>query len=143
MGLLPFLLLCIGGGFLALLTPCSFPMVPITVSFFLKQSELQHKRPWLLALVYCGSIVAAFTVLGVGIAAIFGVSQLNALCREQGLYHNGTRHLSRSHLRLGETRPLILGSAVTEDNVVFAVDLTLKSRAEASNRSSPTVVPAA
>ena len=79
LGLLPFLLLCIGGGFFALLTPCSFPMVPITVSFFLKQSELQHKRPWLLALVYCGSIVAAFTVLGVGIAAIFGVSQLNAL----------------------------------------------------------------
>lgn len=78
-GLLPFLALCIGGGFLALLTPCSFPMVPITVSFFLKQSEKEHKRPWLLALVYCGTIVMAFTVLGVGIAFVFGATKLNEL----------------------------------------------------------------
>ena len=77
--LLPFLLLCFGGGFLALLTPCSFPMVPITVSFFLHQSEAGHKRPWLLALVYCGSIIAAFTILGVGIAALFGATKLNEL----------------------------------------------------------------
>jgi thiol:disulfide interchange protein DsbD len=77
--LLPFVLLCLGGGFLALLTPCSFPMVPITVSFFLKQSEAEHKRPWLLALVYCGSIVAAFTILGVGISAVFGATKLNEL----------------------------------------------------------------
>ena len=78
-GLIPFLLLCIGGGFLALLTPCSFPMVPITVSFFLKQSEKEHRQPWLLALVYCGSIVLAFTVLGVGISALFGATKLNEL----------------------------------------------------------------
>lgn len=43
---------------------------------------------------------------------------------EQGLYHNGTRHLSQSLLLLSDTRPLVLGSAVSEDNVVFAVDLT-------------------
>ncbi len=78
-GLLPFLLVCVAGGFLALLTPCSFPMVPITVSFFLKQSEQNHRRPWLLAMVYCGSIVMAFTVLGVGISAIFGATKLNEL----------------------------------------------------------------
>jgi thiol:disulfide interchange protein DsbD len=78
-GLIPFLLLCLGGGFLALLTPCSFPMVPITVSFFLKQSEQSHRRPWVLAVVYCASIVLAFTVLGVGISAIFGATQLNQL----------------------------------------------------------------
>jgi len=77
--LLPFILLCLGGGFLALLTPCSFPMVPITVSFFLKQSEAEHKRPWLLALIYCGSIVAAFTIMGVGISAFFGATKLNEL----------------------------------------------------------------
>jgi thiol:disulfide interchange protein len=78
-GLVPFLVLCVLGGFGALLTPCSFPMVPITVGFFLKQSELQHKRPWVLALVYCGTIVLTFTVLGVGIAAIFGAAKLNEL----------------------------------------------------------------
>jgi glycogen debranching enzyme len=43
---------------------------------------------------------------------------------EQGIYGNGTRHLSRSRLELAGQRPLILGSSVTEDNVVFAVDLT-------------------
>lgn len=43
---------------------------------------------------------------------------------EQGVYHEGTRYLSRSVLRLGDERPLVLGSSVAEDNVVFAVDLT-------------------
>jgi len=83
--LMAFLLLCVGGGFAAMLTPCAFPMVPITVSFFLKQSELQHRRPWLIALVYCGTIVLTFTVLGVGIAAIFGATKLNALANNPWL----------------------------------------------------------
>jgi glycogen debranching enzyme len=43
---------------------------------------------------------------------------------EQGVYHRGTRHVSRSVLRLGPERPLLLGSTVSEDNVVLAVDLT-------------------
>jgi glycogen debranching enzyme len=43
---------------------------------------------------------------------------------EQGLYHKGTRHLSRSVLTLGTQRPLLLGSSVSEDNVLFAVDMT-------------------
>jgi glycogen debranching enzyme len=43
---------------------------------------------------------------------------------EQGIYHKGTRHLSRSVLQLGDQRPLLLGSSVAEDNIVFAVDLT-------------------
>lgn len=78
-GLFAFLLTAVGFGLVSLLTPCVFPMVPITVSFFLKQSETQHNRPLLMALVFCGAIVATFTILGVGIAAIFGASQLNAL----------------------------------------------------------------
>ena len=43
---------------------------------------------------------------------------------EQGLYHEGMRHISRSLFQLCGQRPLVLGSAVTEDNVVFAVDCT-------------------
>lgn len=78
-GLFRFLLTAIGFGFVSLLTPCVFPMVPITVSFFLKQSESEHHRPLAVAFVFCGSIVATFTILGVGIAAIFGAAQLNAL----------------------------------------------------------------
>ena len=84
-GLIPFLLTAIGFGLVSLLTPCVFPMVPITVSFFLKQSESQHHRPLWMALVFCGAIVATFTVLGVGIAAIFGAAQLNALANNAWL----------------------------------------------------------
>lgn len=43
---------------------------------------------------------------------------------EQGLYHEGTRFLSRYVLTLGKSRPLLLSSTVREDNVVLAVDLT-------------------
>ncbi|MBC8116376.1 MAG: hypothetical protein H7062_18460, partial [Candidatus Saccharimonas sp.] len=79
-GLIPFLLLAFGWGFVSLLTPCVFPMVPITVSFFLKQSESQHSRPMLLALVYCLTIVATFSLIGVGVTALFGAGNtLNAL----------------------------------------------------------------
>ena len=84
-GLLPFLLTAIGFGFVSLLTPCVFPMVPITVSFFLKQAESQHHRPVTLAIVYCGAIVLAFTILGVGISAVFGAGQLNQLANNPWL----------------------------------------------------------
>jgi glycogen debranching enzyme len=43
---------------------------------------------------------------------------------EQGLYHEGTRHLSRSVLRIGSDRPLFLSSTMREDNALLAVDLT-------------------
>ncbi len=43
---------------------------------------------------------------------------------EQGLYHMGTRHLSRSALRLAGVRPLLLSSTIKEDNALFTVDLT-------------------
>jgi glycogen debranching enzyme len=42
----------------------------------------------------------------------------------QGLYHKGTRFLSRSVLRLHEDRPMLLGSTVTEDNILVSVDMT-------------------
>jgi glycogen debranching enzyme len=43
---------------------------------------------------------------------------------EQGLYHDGTRYLSRFELRLGPFRPLLLGSTISDDNTLLAVDLT-------------------
>lgn len=78
-GLFKFLLIAIGFGFLSLLTPCVFPMIPITVSFFLKQSESEHHNPLLVALVFCASIIGTFSILGVGMAAAFGASNLNGL----------------------------------------------------------------
>lgn len=78
-GLFIFILTAIGAGIVALLTPCVFPMVPITVSFFLKQNEAKGGRPIVLALVFSTAIVASFVVIGVGIAAIFGATKPNEL----------------------------------------------------------------
>lgn len=66
------------GGFAALLTPCVFPMIPMTVSFFTKQSKTkaQGKRN---AIFYGISIIAIYVVLGLAITAIFGADALNAL----------------------------------------------------------------
>jgi thiol:disulfide interchange protein len=60
-GLWALLLAAVGGGILSLLTPCVLPMLPITVSFFLKQSESAHHRPVTMALVYCLTIVVVLT----------------------------------------------------------------------------------
>jgi thiol:disulfide interchange protein DsbD len=69
-GLGAFLLTAVVWGLVSLATPCVFPMIPITVSFFLKQSEKQHLNPVLQALVYCGTIVI---VLGVAALTLLGV----------------------------------------------------------------------
>ena len=84
-GLVLFLISAAGFGFLALLTPCVFPMVPITISFFLKQSEKGHHRPSTLALVYCGGIIATFTGLGLLMAALFEATALNRLANNPWL----------------------------------------------------------
>lgn len=49
------------GAILMLLTPCVFPMIPITVNFFIKQSEKEHHRPFIMASVYAGTIVLLLT----------------------------------------------------------------------------------
>lgn len=85
MGLFAFLLTAVTAGFLALLTPCVFPMIPITVSFFLKQSEREHHKPISTALIYCLGIVVTFTVLGILMAAIFGATSLNQLANNAWL----------------------------------------------------------
>ena len=57
------LLAAFGGALLMLLTPCVFPMIPITVNFFIKQSEKEHHRPYFMASVYAGSIVVLLSVV--------------------------------------------------------------------------------
>ena len=69
---------CFLGGLLALLTPCVWPMIPLTVSFFLKKSGSRSKSIK-NALLYGLSIIVIFIVLGVLFTAIFGASALNAL----------------------------------------------------------------
>ncbi|MBI3463807.1 MAG: hypothetical protein HY000_12235, partial [Planctomycetes bacterium] len=59
-----YLLSCFGLGFVAALTPCFYPMIPVTVTFFLKQAEKRGSRPLALASVYSLTIVASFTAAG-------------------------------------------------------------------------------
>ena len=67
-----------GGGLIALLTPCVWPMIPMTVSFFLKKSGNRRKAVT-DALIYGISIVVIYLSLGLAITAIFGASKLNEL----------------------------------------------------------------
>ncbi len=66
-----------GGGLLALLTPCVFPMIPLTVSFFTKQSENKAKGIS-NAIIYGISIIVIYVLLGFIVTKIFGADALNA-----------------------------------------------------------------
>ena len=78
-GFWSFVLLSISMGFLALLTPCVFPMIPITVSFFTHQGELENQKPLNQALVYTLGIVATFSILGMILAITLGAAGANQL----------------------------------------------------------------
>lgn len=67
-----------GGGLLALLTPCVWPMIPMTVSFFLKKGTSRRKSVG-DAIVYGLSIIVIYLTLGLAITGIFGASKLNEL----------------------------------------------------------------
>lgn len=66
------------GGLVALVTPCVWPMIPMTVSFFLKRTK-DRSKSIRDALTYGFSIVAIYLLLGLGITAIFGAGALNNL----------------------------------------------------------------
>lgn len=66
------------GGFLALLTPCVFPMIPLTVSFFTKQSGTR-KKGIVNALIYAVSIVVIYVGIGLAVTFSLGPDALNAL----------------------------------------------------------------
>jgi len=63
-------------GFAALLTPCVFPMIPMTVAFFTKQSKTKAKGV-ANAIIYGLSIIVIYVALGVGVSSIFGADALN------------------------------------------------------------------
>jgi len=66
------------GGLIALVTPCVWPMIPMTVSFFLKQNKSRAKGIR-TAIIYGLSIIVIYVALGLLVTAIFGASALNAL----------------------------------------------------------------
>ena len=77
-GLISIFLIAFISGFAALLTPCVFPMIPMTVSFFTKQSKTRAagiKN----AIIYGLSIIVIYVLLGVLVSLLFGADALNAL----------------------------------------------------------------
>ncbi|WP_020475399.1 protein-disulfide reductase DsbD family protein [Zavarzinella formosa] len=70
-GFIVFLLTAAGWGFVTLLTPCVFPMVPITVSVFIKQSERQGTNPLAQALIYAGTIVVVLGLAAMTLLSFF------------------------------------------------------------------------
>ena len=69
---------CFAGGFLALLTPCVWPMIPMTVSFFLKKGK-NRTRAIADAMTYGLSIIVIYVALGILVTAIWGPAKLNEL----------------------------------------------------------------
>ena len=78
-GFFSFIILALSMGFLSLLTPCVFPMIPITVSFFIKRGEAKKGTPLSNALIYTLGIVATFSILGFILALTLGASGANQL----------------------------------------------------------------
>ncbi|MDN6280772.1 MAG: thioredoxin family protein [Psychroflexus sp.] len=76
--LLTFFLVSFGGGLIALLTPCVFPMIPMTVSFFTK-SDSSRKKGISQAILYGVSIIAIYTLVGTLFSVLFGADFANFL----------------------------------------------------------------
>jgi thiol:disulfide interchange protein DsbD len=74
-----FVLAGIFWGAVSLVTPCVFPMIPITVSFFLKQSEKEHHKPMAMALVYSGTIVIVLTLAAAFLLSVFRMLSINPI----------------------------------------------------------------
>lgn len=72
-----FIWLAISLGALSLLTPCVFPMIPITVSYFTKNSAGSRSKSLKLAMVYSVGIIATFTLLGMLLAFFVGAAGIN------------------------------------------------------------------
>lgn len=71
------------GGLIALVTPCVWPMIPMTVSFFLKQNKTRRKSI-ATAAIYGLSIIIIYVLLGLIVTILFGASALNELATSAG-----------------------------------------------------------
>jgi thiol:disulfide interchange protein len=72
-----FIWLAVTFGLISLLTPCVFPMIPITVSYFMKHADGDHKKTIKLATVYSVGIIATFSLLGMLLAVFLGAAGIN------------------------------------------------------------------
>lgn len=76
-GVLGIVLLGILGALAALITPCVYPMIPITISVFAKRAEDKHTNVPLLAAIFCGGIIVTFTGIGLVLSVTLGEAGAN------------------------------------------------------------------
>lgn len=76
-GLWSYVWIALTAGFAALLTPCVFPMIPLTVSFFTKRSDGSRRKAFIQASLFGISIIGTFTILGVLLSIFIGASGAN------------------------------------------------------------------
>lgn len=81
-----FLWIAMGAGFFAFFTPCVYPMIPITVSFFTQRSEEAKGKGLRDALVYAVGIVASFTLIGFLFSIFLGPTGLSNFVKSPGVY---------------------------------------------------------
>ena len=84
-GLFSFLLFCAAGGLFALAMPCVWPMIPVTVNFFVKQGQKKEGSTTGLALAYCLAIILIFVAVGLAFAVAFGPASLSKLANSMWL----------------------------------------------------------
>ena len=84
-GLIPFLIASAIGGLFALVMPCVWPMIPITVNFFVKQGKDGKAGSTGLAIAYCLAIIGIFTLVGVVFSAAFSAAFLQNLANNPWL----------------------------------------------------------
>lgn len=77
-GFFAFLLLGMAWGAISLVTPCVFPMIPVTVSFFLKQDNSKH-GPFFLATVYCATIIVVLSLAAFAFLSVFAWLSTNTI----------------------------------------------------------------
>ncbi len=73
-GFWQFIGLAIFSGFLALLTPCVFPMIPVTVAFFTKQENASYGQVFRLSALFGVGIIGTYTVTGMGLSVVLGAT---------------------------------------------------------------------
>ncbi len=81
---LAYILFAMAGGGLALLTPCVFPMIPITVSYFTKR-EVSRRQALYDAALYSLGIILTFTFLGFALTRVFGAGGINRVAASPGI----------------------------------------------------------
>ena len=82
---LGYIVFAMGMGALALLTPCVFPMIPITVSYFTKRQAVSRGQALRDASLYSLGIILTFTLLGFGLTFLFGSGGINRLAANPGV----------------------------------------------------------